>query len=123
MLNLLDHLIKRRSPLANQVRIVLHTVAYWLMLKLRDAIPRPLPLTKAEFATLRQHVIKIGARVSWRPPTACGLPSPRPISSRTCAPVWLAAFTPAGLDAGGNVLLISPIPSTVAPNRYDLHER
>ena len=30
-----------RSPLANQVRLVLHTGAYWLMLKLRDAIPRP----------------------------------------------------------------------------------
>lgn len=29
----------------------------------------------------------------------------------------------AGPDAGGNVPLISPIPSTVAPNRYDLHER
>jgi len=28
-----------RSPLANQVRLVLHTGAYWLMLKLRDAIP------------------------------------------------------------------------------------
>ena len=33
-----------RSPLANQVRIILHTAAYWLMLKLRDAIPRPQPL-------------------------------------------------------------------------------
>jgi hypothetical protein len=30
-----------RSPLANQVHLVLHTGAYWLMLKLRDAIPRP----------------------------------------------------------------------------------
>ena len=33
-----------RSPLANQVRLVLHTGAYWLMLTLRDAIPRPQPL-------------------------------------------------------------------------------
>jgi hypothetical protein len=31
----------RRSPLANQVRLVLQTGAYWLMLMLRDAIPRP----------------------------------------------------------------------------------
>lgn len=52
-----------RSPLANQVRIILHTAAYWLMLKLRDAIPRPQPLAKAEFTTLRLRLIKIAARV------------------------------------------------------------
>ncbi len=28
-----------RSPIANQVRLVLHTGAYWLMLTVRDAIP------------------------------------------------------------------------------------
>ena len=33
-----------RSALANQVRLVLHTAAYWLMLTVRDAIPRPQPL-------------------------------------------------------------------------------
>ena len=52
-----------RSPLANQVRIILHTAAYWLMLKLRDAIPRPQPLAAAEFTTLRLRLIKIAARV------------------------------------------------------------
>jgi Transposase DDE domain group 1 len=29
-----------RSALANQVRLVLHTAAYWLMLTVRDAIPK-----------------------------------------------------------------------------------
>lgn len=29
-----------RAPLANQVRLVLHTAAYWLILTLRDAIPK-----------------------------------------------------------------------------------
>jgi hypothetical protein len=29
-----------RSALANQVRLVLHTASYWLMLTVRDAIPR-----------------------------------------------------------------------------------
>ena len=48
---------------ANQVRLVLHTGAYWLMLKLRDAIPRPQPLATAEFTTLRMRLIKIAARV------------------------------------------------------------
>jgi hypothetical protein len=52
-----------RSPLANQVRLVLHTGAYWLMLKVRDAIPKPQPLAKAEFATLRIRLIKIAARI------------------------------------------------------------
>lgn len=53
-----------RSPLANQVRLVLHTGAYWLMLKLRDAIPRPQPLANAEFTTLRMRLIKIAARIA-----------------------------------------------------------
>ncbi len=37
--------------------------AYWLMLALRDAIPRATPLACAEFATLRLRLLKIGARV------------------------------------------------------------
>ncbi len=53
-----------RSPLANQVRLVLHTGAYWLMLKLRDAIPRPQPLARAEFTTLRARLLKIAARIT-----------------------------------------------------------
>ena len=42
---------------------MLHTAAYWLMLDLRDAIPKPRDLAKAEFATLKLHLIKIAARV------------------------------------------------------------
>lgn len=53
-----------RSPLANQVRLVLHTGAYWLMLALRDAIPRPQPLATAEFTTLRLRLLKIAARIT-----------------------------------------------------------
>ena len=52
-----------QSPLANQFRLVLHTAAYWLMLALRDAVPRRMTLAWAEFATLRQRLLKIGARV------------------------------------------------------------
>ena len=52
-----------RSPLANQVRLLPHTAAYWLMLMVRDAIPRPRPLASAEFKTLRLRLIKIAARV------------------------------------------------------------
>ena len=50
-------------PIANQVRLVLHTAAYWLMLTVRDAIPKPRDLAKAEFSTLRLRLIKIAARV------------------------------------------------------------
>jgi hypothetical protein len=52
-----------RSPLANQVRLLLHTAAYWLMLTVRDAIPKPQPLAGAEFTTLRLRLIKLAARV------------------------------------------------------------
>ncbi|MBB2162585.1 transposase, partial [Gluconacetobacter sacchari] len=52
-----------RSPLANQVRLILHTAAYWLMLTLRDAIPAPQPLASAEFTTLRNRLLKIAGRI------------------------------------------------------------
>jgi len=52
-----------RAPLANQVRLVLHTAAYWLLLTVRDAIPRPQALATAEFTTLRLRLIKIAARI------------------------------------------------------------
>jgi len=52
-----------RSACANQVRLVLHTAAFWLMLAVRDAIPKSRDLAKAEFATLRLKLIKIAARV------------------------------------------------------------
>jgi hypothetical protein len=52
-----------RSPIANQVRLVLHTAAYWLMLTLREAVPQAHHLAKAEFATLRLRLLKLGARV------------------------------------------------------------
>jgi hypothetical protein len=53
-----------RSHLANQVRLILRTAAYWLMLSLRDAIPKPQPLAGAEFTTLRTRPIKIATRIT-----------------------------------------------------------
>ena len=52
-----------RTPLTNQMRLILHTAAYWLMLDLRDAIPKTHPLAVAEFVTLREKILKIGARI------------------------------------------------------------
>src|SRR3982075_1351723 len=52
-----------RSPLANQMRLILHTAAYWLMLTVRGAIPRTHALATAEFTTIRLRLLKLGARV------------------------------------------------------------
>src|SRR6202162_748565 len=51
------------SAIANQVRLVFHTAAFWLMHCVRSAIPQTNPLARCEFATLRERLIKIGARV------------------------------------------------------------
>lgn len=53
-----------REPLANQLRLILHTAAYWLLLSVRDAIPSPQPLATAEFTTLRLRLIRIGACIT-----------------------------------------------------------
>jgi hypothetical protein len=51
------------SATANQVRLVLHTAAFWLMHAVRAAIPHKNPLANAEFATIRERLIKVAARV------------------------------------------------------------
>jgi hypothetical protein len=53
-----------RSPLANQMRLILHTAAYWLLLATRAAIPKLHPMARAEFATIRLRLLKIAARIS-----------------------------------------------------------
>ena len=52
-----------RSPLANQMRLILHTAAYRLMLTVRDTIPKGHALATAEFATIRLRLLKLGARI------------------------------------------------------------
>jgi len=52
-----------RSPLANQMRLILHTAAYWLMLTVRDAIPCMQPLASGEFSTIRLRLLKIAVRI------------------------------------------------------------
>lgn len=53
-----------RDATANQMRLVLHTAAYWLVLAVRDAIPKAHALAKAEFATIRLRLLKLAARVT-----------------------------------------------------------
>ena len=64
-----------RSPLANQMRLILHTAAYWLILTMRDTIPTTHALATAEFATIRRRLLKLAA--SSKPPPASASPSPR----------------------------------------------
>ncbi len=52
-----------RSPLANQMRLILHTAAYWLMRTVRDTIPKPQPLASGEFSTIRLRLLKIAVRI------------------------------------------------------------
>jgi hypothetical protein len=51
------------SATPNQVRLVLHTAAYWLMHALRSPLPSTSPLVRGEFTTLRLRLIKVGARI------------------------------------------------------------
>lgn len=52
-----------RSANANQMRLILHTAAYWLMWKLRQAMPATAALKAAEFATIRLRLLKVAARI------------------------------------------------------------
>jgi hypothetical protein len=53
-----------RAATANQMRLVLHTAAYWLILAVREAIPRAHALARAEFATIRLKLLKVAARIT-----------------------------------------------------------
>jgi hypothetical protein len=45
------------------MRLILHTAAYWLMLTVRDAIPKAHALATAEFTTIRLRLLKLGGRI------------------------------------------------------------
>jgi hypothetical protein len=51
-----DH-INCCSPLANQMRLFLHTTAYWLVLTIRAAIRKLHRLARTEFATIRLQLL------------------------------------------------------------------
>jgi hypothetical protein len=52
-----------RLPLANQMRLILHTAAYWLMRTIRDTIPKQQVLGHAEFSTIRLRLLKVAVRI------------------------------------------------------------
>jgi hypothetical protein len=46
-----------RSANANEMRLILHTAAYWLLWRVQQAMPRAATLAKAEFTTLRLRLL------------------------------------------------------------------
>jgi len=59
------------SALANQVRLILHTAAYWLLWTVRQAIPEAAPIRRAEFTTLQTRVVETAARIRVAFASAC----------------------------------------------------
>ena len=106
-----------RSATANQVRLVLHTAAYWLMLTVRDAIPKMRDLAKAEFSTLRLRLIKIAARVietASRVRLAFAAACPEADLLRPAARLNAAGT----LTAGAYAPFSHPHPSSASPENY-----
>ena len=99
-----------QSPIVNQFRLVLHTAAYWLMLALRDAVPRRMRLAWAEFATLRKNLAqdRRPRRREGRPASAST--SLRPGSGRR--PIPPAGRAPRGL---GSLITWAPCPENPSP--------
>jgi hypothetical protein len=52
-----------RSPLANQMRLILHTTAYWLLRTVQAAIPKGDAFASGEFSTIRLRLLKVAVRV------------------------------------------------------------
>jgi hypothetical protein len=75
------------------------------MLKLRDTIPSPQPLAKAEFTTLRLRLVKIVARIIETVSRVRVAFAAHP--RRRCSPAWRAAFNPPDHDTRGQC---APIP-------------
>jgi hypothetical protein len=90
-----------RSSLANQMRLILHTAAYWLILTVRDTIPATHALATAEFTTIRLRLLKLGARVAPSNPSRQPPAPTKPIrsSSATNAAVKLVPTPTPGLLA------------------------
>ena len=81
------------APLANQMWLILHTAAYWLMLDLRDNIPKTHALVVAEFATLHEKLLKIGARVV-ETASRISSHSPPPVHTPACSGISPAPCSP-----------------------------
>ena len=90
-----------RSALANQVRLVLHTAAYWLMLTVRDAIPNR-TRWRAPNSPPCGCACSRSQGASPRPRRACASPSPQPAQKRRCSGASRSASSPPDHDTRGD---------------------
>jgi hypothetical protein len=77
-----------RSANANQMRLILHAAAYWLMWRIQQAIPKATALAAAEFATCacgcsrslpassRAPRVSVSPSRQYAPTPGCSKPSP-----------------------------------------------
>ena len=89
-----------RSPLANQMRLILHTAAYWLMRTLRDAIPQPQKLASGEFSTIRLRLLKVAVRIK-ETASRVRLAFASPARMRHCSVAWSAGWSCARREQRG----------------------
>jgi hypothetical protein len=99
-----------RAATANQMRLVLHTAAYWLILAVRNAIPKTHALAKAEFATISGCGSSRSPPGSPRPPAGFALPSPAPARTPASSTTWQAPSGPASPEPRGNSATANPSP-------------
>ena len=72
---------------AHQFRLFLHTGAYWLLHRLRQAVPRRSLWRKATFETLRRVFLKVATRIEeLKSRVRIALPSACPYRSNFIAP-------------------------------------
>jgi hypothetical protein len=83
-----------RAATANQMRLVLHTAAYWLVLAVRHAIPKAHALAKAAFTTIRRRLPKVAARFT-ETTSRCASPSQAPVQTPSSSATLQARSGPA----------------------------
>jgi hypothetical protein len=108
---------------ANQFRLLLHTVAFWLLLSLRGLAPRTSFWRDAQFDTIRLCLIKVAGRVTemvTRTRSPCRAPSP----TRSALPISPAASRNCRREQPGRMPLYepsaqpqTPIPASPTPRK------
>ena len=99
-----------RSPLANQVRLVLHTAAYWLMLTCATPFQGPSRSPRPSSPRCGHGFSRLPP-ASPKPPPACASPSPLPAPKLGCSAASPAACNPQDRDQRGACPSTSPDPT------------
>jgi hypothetical protein len=101
-----------RSPIANQVRLVLLTAAYWM---------KSHQLAKAEFAMLPLRLLKLGARVT-EPSRASVWHSPPLVPRPACSAISRAPSSRPRRERRGSEAPMTPTPWRLQRVQQVLHK-